>query len=975
MRQTLLALLLCVPFIARADQPGTLAETIREKTGLSGGLCVVLGGGDPSTAVELGRSGRFVVQILEPHAATANAARQTLSSQSLYGLVTVDTVRATDRLPYTEDLVNLLIVNRGPAPAPAEMLRVLCPHGWAVVDGTAAAQQLREAGFEQVESLPGTPPRTIGRKPWPAEIDVWTHARHAADGNAVSADRRVTPPRRIQWVTGEEAATSRMVTAEGRNYYSGTIARDSFNGLRLWQRDIPTGRQRPAPVVVGNVLYALVGNRLVAIQGATGETLREFPAAGVPQEILVCGDTLICVDRQSLRAVDAASGALLWQRPVWQPQYVVAGNRAVYYLFGDARRGQRTMAVCLDLASGQVRWQQADYAWLDKVRRTVCHGDLVVYEISTLADEKKGNQIQVVSAADGRPRWGREFVPGMNHSKQARAMFVSNSLWVLEHLKGVSLDPQTGDTRDTWAAGHCHCFPPVATPRFLFSGEMHLTDLESGAVDANRITKAACGADAGWIPANGLIYVFPKACVCWPMLRGVAALAGESPRPEPRSETPVLERGPADPPTDATDATADWPCYRQNAWRTGSTTTSVPATIRPRWTVALGDRPQGPIAADWADNPFVRGPITSPVIAGDRVFCARPDAQEVVSLHAADGRIAWRFVANGRVDSAPTIHRGLCLFGTRAGWVYCLRADDGRLVWRLRAAPADQRIVAHGQVESPWPVPGSVLVSRDVAYFTAGRHALADGGILVYAVDPASGRVRWQQRLDTLPTKDFYRSCSLEFECLDLLSREGDQVAMARWLFDATSGAMTCKDTEAFTVLEPDDAPVVVPRSSWTYAPRQNKRHKRDFPLRPLAVYRNNQLFACSGDFQSVFRRDFTADEAQRFDRRWISGWTLAERGRAGQGDVWPVERLAPNARWTTQLLPGTPPQRIAALLLAGDTLFAASSAGGLTAISATDGRLLARYPTPAPTWDGLSAAHDRLYLACHDGTLLCFAP
>ena len=98
----------------------------------------------------------------------------------------------------------------------------------------------------------------------------------------------------------------------------------------------------------------------------------------------------------------------------------------------------------------------------------------------------------------------------------------------------------------------------------------------------------------------------------------------------------------------------------------------------------------------------------------------RPDAHQVVALDAATGKIRWTFTANGRVDTAPTIHRGLCLFGCKSGWVYCLRADDGPVVWRLRAAPVDERIVAYGQIESPWPVPGSVLVDGQRGLFRRG---------------------------------------------------------------------------------------------------------------------------------------------------------------------------------------------------------------------------------------------------------------
>ena len=40
-------------------------------------------------------------------------------------------------------------------------------------------------------------------------------------------------------------------------------------------------------------------------------------------------------------------------------------------------------------------------------------------------------------------------------------------------------------------AGLCHCFPPVATERYMLSGEMELTDLETGQLDANRTAEAS----------------------------------------------------------------------------------------------------------------------------------------------------------------------------------------------------------------------------------------------------------------------------------------------------------------------------------------------------------------------------------------------------------------------------------------------------------------------------------------------------
>ena len=71
-----------------------------------------------------------------------------------------------------------------------------------------------------------------------------------------------------------------------------------------------------------------------------------------------------------------------------------------------------------------------------------------MFEVSTMNDDKEGNAIHVWSAADGRELWSRVYVPGQQHMKQARAMFAGGSLWILEHLKCVGLDPLTGALED-----------------------------------------------------------------------------------------------------------------------------------------------------------------------------------------------------------------------------------------------------------------------------------------------------------------------------------------------------------------------------------------------------------------------------------------------------------------------------------------------------------------------------------------------
>ncbi len=341
------------------------------------------------------------------------------------------------------------------------------------------------------------------------------------------------------------------------------------------------------------------------------------------------------------------------------------------------------------------------------------------------------------------------------------------------------------------------------------------------------------------------------------------------------------------------------------------------------------------------------------------------------------GQPRWRFTANGRIDTPPTIHRGLCLFGTKSGWVYALRADDGRLVWRLRAVPHEERIVAYGQVESAWPVPGSVLAVDDAVYFAAGRQPLADGGILAFAADCASGQVRWVQRLNTVPTTNFYACNALEYDNFDLLNLEGDSVAMSRWLFRRTSGEMTCKAADAFAVLKTDGLGVVVPRGCWTYAPRHQPRHGGDrSAVRPLAAFRGQSLVSCLDDLRTLYRRDFDLQGGESFDTTWITGWAASQNFSKREGEVYRSERLAKNAKWSAPLFDtAQPTQSVAGMVLAGNTVFVAGSQGGLTAVSAEDGRVRSCADLPRPAWDGMAAACGRLLVTTRDGRVLCLGP
>ena len=75
------------------------------------------------------------------------------------------------------------------------------------------------------------------------------------------------------------------------------------------------------------------------------------------------------------------------------------------------------------------------------------------------------------------------------------------------------------------------------------------------------------------------------------------------------------------------------------------------------------------------------------MVAADSVYIADRDSYTLHALDRINGDTRWTFTAGGRIDSPPTYYRGLVLFGSRCGWVYCLRASDGQLVWKFNGMP------------------------------------------------------------------------------------------------------------------------------------------------------------------------------------------------------------------------------------------------------------------------------------------------
>ncbi|MEE8452841.1 MAG: class I SAM-dependent methyltransferase [Thermoguttaceae bacterium] len=244
---------------AAASIEQTAVEEILRIAGTEGGLVVHLGCGDGRLTAALADDERFLVHGLDADERQVEDARAYVRSVGRYGRVSIDSFDGKKRLPYVDNVVNLLVAeDLGRIPM-AEVFRVLTPDGVALIGSS------------------GSWTKTV--KPRPAEIDEWTHYMHDASNNAVAHDERVGPPRHLQWQCGPRwsrhhdhmASVSAMVSAGGRVFS-----------------------------IVGEVVYATLGidAPVTAVDAASGKVVRRFAeTAGAEEIVYKDGVLLVVVNR------------------------------------------------------------------------------------------------------------------------------------------------------------------------------------------------------------------------------------------------------------------------------------------------------------------------------------------------------------------------------------------------------------------------------------------------------------------------------------------------------------------------------------------------------------------------------------------------------------------------------------------------------------------------------------------------------
>jgi outer membrane protein assembly factor BamB len=1007
---------------AASNSEKTQGQWFLEASGqkASPGFCIVIGCEDPKCLADLSKEGKWLIQGLTTSRDQISKIRESLQAEG-GSAEKVSIIHWTGNLPYVDNLANTVIcdVSNFNESSSKEILRVLCPNGVGFIGSSKTGlrdelkSKLSVSGITEIEILEQNGTWAKFRKPWPKEMDNWTHWNHDVDGNRVSKDTLAGPPRHIRWMADpawphdSHVEDVPMLSSNGRFFYGivlGSsmvdhstekpflVARDAFNGMFLWQKPVLAyGPKRAGSgvnkfkllrtvIATPDKVFAVLEleKPLVALNAATGELLKTYSEGGNPKEALFFGDRLVLAGGGPLRAVDVESGKLLWKTEL-EAEDIISGEGAVFF-----KSAQDLVRV--DLKTGQKMW------------RVPIEGNFGFYQQGNIF-LARGDWVDAFSAKDGKKLWSYE---GKKNNGGRRGyhfttdpIFADGVCWSHREdksgkakkeesiIKGtyVGLDPQTGKEvrRISHYAGTSRCYPAAFSDKYVFLPEVHCGNWQTGEFVDTSISRPAC--EIGGFVANGLYYIFPNPCSCYPQLHGLSALAAQGKsivEDEKKAKESRFEKGSAQLPTEKTLA-EDWPVYRHDASRTGGTKTEVSSELREDWKNSFGTA------------------ITAPVVANGKVFVATKETHQVLALDQNTGKVVWRYLGSSVVDTPPTIWDGFCIFGSRDGWVTCLRADNGESLWRFRVAPQEQLMMAYGQIESSWPVYGSILIEDGVAFASAGRISEADDGIQVCALDVREGKLIWEKRFRTrgggyvidaiqntfnkvipselegaakLPSKEkgfeervktySYGDKALaigspaarsrEILLNDLLVARGKMFQLKNWEFDQQTGDAKYFGTNGGLVND-GSGHGSAGRGGVSLIESDNWSTWGGFNVR-------GNLVVSDGEHGFGVRQSYKFDEI-----------TKVFKGGKGWNASVAINPLALLVAQNVVFVAGTPRVKDDAW-----TSFEGATGGELYSISKVDGKILKQGKLPGvPVWDGMAAANGRLYVSTKDGTLICF--
>jgi outer membrane protein assembly factor BamB len=786
-----------------ADGPAVSgqARAALERIGISRGVCAVLGlpaPPDSGFVVDLARGSELVVYFQSPDTAEVAAVRGAAEAAGLLGTRVFACRGDWSRIHLADNLAGAVIVAPGATAQvrEQEVLRALHPQGKAL--------------WGKRELV----------KPVPAGVDSWSHPYHGPDNNPQSTDQLARAPYLTKFLAQplfvpmpeiSVAAGGRVFRAFGHIAHKANqnamlnqlICVNAYNGTILWQRSLPEGFMihRNTMIATADTLYLADHRSCQRLDAATGKTRDEIVVPegiadgpvwkwmalvdGVLITLVGGAETPVTTQPSQTRglghwpwgmwqghdykdpktsfgfgrtfvAIDSRTKQMLWNHR--EEQHVdsrgvcLAAGRLFFYC-------PEKLLGCLDVKTGAVRWKNTDAELLAAIGPNgPAQHYITGYATTTYikANDKyiffagpQRSRLVAARADDGRLLWQKEhgnFLLVLRDDGLYAAGPQTNIAGGLPET-GFKLAYETGAVLAKLPMRRACTRATGTVDSVFFRASGGTVRIDTATNQAHHIAPMRPPCQDGVIIADGHLYWGPWMCGCQLSLYGHVALAPAGDfNFHPAVTDSRLER-PADtrPVQPLKVRPGDWPTYQGDNERSAATAAAIPERIAAKWTYAL---PAGAFP-------------TAPIAAGGLVFCGDRNGT-VRAVDAVGGKLRWQAHTGGAIFFPPAVEAGRLFVGSADGRVYAFEAATGRPLWTFRAAPAERLIPVYGKLMSTWPVAGGVVVQNGIVYAAAGITHY--DGTYAYALDAASGQVKWSNDTSGITSEKADHGVSLQGE-------------------------------------------------------------------------------------------------------------------------------------------------------------------------------------------------------------------
>jgi len=781
---------------------GPLEDAITDQAAARG-VVLIAAKVEPASVVQLAEAAPVLVMVVSADTGERDRLAAAFEQAGANGQVTVAALTSDGKLPLADHVAATSVVDLSAFDGldRAEVERVTRPLGTLMIKGEDGWSKSARARPEGMDNWP-----MYHHDPQNSE-----HSADTIVGPPLGLQWQAGPTNRQHYTLIYGQTTLTEAPDQGRtSKQEHLLARDTWTGLPLWEKPW-TPISRFAVVMDEDYVYVhpvhnkghKPGPHTVALDRATGELVKTYDQGmdftvteeeaekgrGVWRkhtksqdlQLRLIDGLLIQVNPARIVVLDAETGERKWSREVKEGvdfSHPVTDGEALIVSQGPYVRASSythwpmnkpTSIHCFRLSDGKPLWTfdwPEDMGELHSLWNLQIQDGLLAGAVAIKPNP--GGKIRdphawglILDARTGEKKWfGRQSV-GKRHRDVWPPNTGAGHSIVRMLLRGDRAFTMHGTPLGVWsldAPDEAEAFADIfegstrpvscnvvrSTPNWWYLGVNAVPFDGHGKGWFNQSGRSEC--DIGAIPAGGLLFSPPNTCGCQAYLPGLKAYHSRR-HGEPMPNDQRLEKGTAKP-ADTADAADAWPQLLGGPDRRNWAHARYPQKLKQIWTYkAEGSPPPGLLESQWETDGSLFGPVTQPVVAGDVVVFARGHRQEIVALDAATGELRWRTAVDGRVDTAPSIFEGLVLAGTRTGWVYALNLKTGELVWRFFAAPRQERIVVNGQLESFWPVTGSIPVDEHGLIAVAGRHTDNDGGMWWWQLDPQTGAIQRSGRL------------------------------------------------------------------------------------------------------------------------------------------------------------------------------------------------------------------------------------